>query len=226
VKTVVAAALGECVHVAGVVNFLRLAEAAGWRTVFLGPAVSVKDVLEAARSEKAALVGISYRLTSETGERLLAEFAEGADDLRTAGVRFAFGGTPPVAERARAICKLVLFRVQFHSLDLVGSQQAVAKGPGLSPGHRLRQKQPQVATAAALLQIGGDLLARQRSGQVAQALPSLGVIRIKDDESGSALLVKEICAERDLTFQVVKQVAHVQWFVDTDVAAVVKLVGV
>jgi methylmalonyl-CoA mutase cobalamin-binding subunit len=103
VKTVVAAALGECVHVAGAVNFLRLAEAAGWRTVFLGPAVSVKDVLEAARSEKAALVGISYRLTSETGERLLAEFAEEADDLRTAGVRFAFGGTPPVAERARAI---------------------------------------------------------------------------------------------------------------------------
>jgi methylmalonyl-CoA mutase cobalamin-binding subunit len=103
VKTVVAAALGECVHVAGAVNFLRLAEAAGWRTVFLGPAVSVKDVLEAARSEKAALVGISYRLTPETGERLLAEFAEEADDLRTAGVRFAFGGTPPVAERARAI---------------------------------------------------------------------------------------------------------------------------
>ena len=32
-KTVLAAALGECVHVAGISNFLRLAEAAGWRTV-------------------------------------------------------------------------------------------------------------------------------------------------------------------------------------------------
>ncbi len=102
-KTVVAGALGECVHVAGVLNFLRLAEAAGWRTVFLGPAVSVEELLEAARREKADLVGISYRLTPETGERLLAEFAEEADDLRAAGVRFAFGGTPPVAERARAI---------------------------------------------------------------------------------------------------------------------------
>ena len=51
----------------------------------------------------ATLVGVSYRLTPETGERLLAEFAEAADDLRAAGVRFAFGGTPPVAERARAI---------------------------------------------------------------------------------------------------------------------------
>lgn len=100
---VVAAALGECVHVAGVMNFLRLAENAGWRTVFLGPATPVERVLAAARAEGASLVGVSYRLTPETGERLLAEFAEAADDLRTAGVRFAFGGTPPVAERAQAI---------------------------------------------------------------------------------------------------------------------------
>jgi hypothetical protein len=102
-KTVVAGALGECVHVAGVMNFLRLAENAGWRTVFLGPAVSVDQVLEAVRREHAELVGVSYRLTPETGERLLGQFAEAADDLRTAGVRFAFGGTPPVAERARAL---------------------------------------------------------------------------------------------------------------------------
>lgn len=102
-RTVVAAALGECVHVAGIINFLRLAEAAGWRTVFLGPAVPIERVLEVARRERADLVGVSYRLTPETGERLLAQFAEAADDLRSAGVRFAFGGTPPVAERARAI---------------------------------------------------------------------------------------------------------------------------
>ncbi|TEU14931.1 MAG: methionine synthase [Anaerolineales bacterium] len=102
-KTVVAGALGECVHVAGVMNFLRLAEAAGWRTVFLGPAVSAEEMLKAARRENAQLVGVSYRLTPETGERLLAEFAEEADDLRAAGVRFAFGGTPPVAKRVRAI---------------------------------------------------------------------------------------------------------------------------
>ena len=101
-KVVVAAALGECVHVAGVLSFLRLAEQAGWRTVFLGPAVPIAQVLQAARAEGAALVGVSYRLTPETGERLLAEFAEAADDLSASGVCFAFGGTPPVAARARA----------------------------------------------------------------------------------------------------------------------------
>ncbi len=102
-KTVVAGALGECVHVAGITNFLRLADAAGWRTIFLGPAVSIEQVLAAARDEHADLVGVSYRLTPETGERLLAEFAEAADELHSAGVRFAFGGTPPVAARARAM---------------------------------------------------------------------------------------------------------------------------
>jgi len=62
-RTVVAAALGECVHVAGVMNLLRLAEASGWRTVFLGPAVPVEEVIRAAQREGAELVGVSYRLT-------------------------------------------------------------------------------------------------------------------------------------------------------------------
>jgi methylmalonyl-CoA mutase cobalamin-binding subunit len=102
-KTVVAAALGECVHVAGVLNFLRMAENAGWRTVFLGPAVSIEELLQAADRENASLVGVSYRLTPETGERLLGALAEEADELHARGVRFAFGGTPPVAERARSL---------------------------------------------------------------------------------------------------------------------------
>jgi methylmalonyl-CoA mutase cobalamin-binding subunit len=124
-KTVVAAALGECVHVAGVLNFLRLAEGAGWRTVFLGPAVPVDEVVKAARQEQADLVGVSYRLTPETGERLLGEFAEQADELRRAGVRFAFGGTPPVASRARAIG---FFERVFDGSEPVEMVLAYAKG--------------------------------------------------------------------------------------------------
>ena len=99
-KLVIGAALGECVHVAGVMNFLRLAEMAGWKTMFLGPAVPIEKVIKIAEKEHAALVGVSYRLTPETGERLLGEFAEAADGLRLKGVRFAFAGTPPVAARA------------------------------------------------------------------------------------------------------------------------------
>ncbi|MDO9546955.1 MAG: cobalamin B12-binding domain-containing protein [Pelolinea sp.] len=124
-KTVVAGALGECVHVAGVVNFLRLAEQAGWRTVFLGPAVSIGDAIQAADREKADLLAVSYRLTPETGERLLAQFAESADHLREKGIQMAFGGTPPVAERAE---KLGFFDAIFDGTQTYEDILAFLKG--------------------------------------------------------------------------------------------------
>jgi methylmalonyl-CoA mutase cobalamin-binding subunit len=129
-KTLVAAALGECVHVAGISNFLALAEMAGWKTIFLGPAVSIERVLLAARQERADLVGVSYRLTPETGERLLAEFAEAADELRTQGMRFAFGGTPPVADRAR---RLGFFERVFEGGEPADQVLAYLKGQALGP---------------------------------------------------------------------------------------------
>ncbi len=124
-KTVIAAAIGECVHVAGVHHFLRLAEAAGWKTIFLGPAVPIDLILSTARKEKADLVGISYRLTPETGERLLGDFAEAADELHSQGVRFAFGGTPPLAERA---AKMNFFEKIFEGGESADEVLAYLKG--------------------------------------------------------------------------------------------------
>lgn len=124
-KTVIAAALGECVHVAGISNFLHLAETAGWRTIFLGPAVPIEKVIEVACAEKADLVGISYRLTPETGERLLGQFAEEASELHEAGVKFVFGGTPPVAERA---AKLSFFEKTFDGSESPEQVLAYLKG--------------------------------------------------------------------------------------------------
>jgi hypothetical protein len=136
VKTVIAGALGECVHVAGVVNFLRLAETAGWQTVFLGPAVPIDAFHQAVQQQVSQmasgdelLVGASYRLTPETGERLLGEFAEEFSTLRESGVRFAFGGTPPVAARAGNLSG-------FFEKIFAGSEspeQVLAYLKGLSP---------------------------------------------------------------------------------------------
>jgi methylmalonyl-CoA mutase cobalamin-binding subunit len=148
-KTVVAAALGECVHVAGVTNFLRLAEIAGWRAIFLGPAVPIEQVIEAAGKEQADMVGVSYRLTPETGERLLGQFAEAASELHERGVRFVFGGTPPVAERAS---RLGFFERVFNGSEMpeevlaflrgqAGSGQATSEPPQ-STVERIRWKSP------------------------------------------------------------------------------------
>lgn len=128
-KTIVAAALGECVHVAGVHSFLKLAEQNGWRTIFLGPANSIQQVIEAAEKEKADLVGVSYRLTPENGEQLLAEFAEQADHLRSRGVKFAFGGTPPVVDRIR---KLNFFEAHFDGSERIEEITAYLRGQDIS----------------------------------------------------------------------------------------------
>jgi hypothetical protein len=70
-KTVIAVVLGECVQGAVLSDFLRLAEAAGWRTVLLDSVESIEDVLAAVRREEAdasteideLLDGVSHRLT-------------------------------------------------------------------------------------------------------------------------------------------------------------------
>ena len=61
--TVIAGALGNCVHVAGAVRFLAAAGELGYRTVFLGAAVPVDRIIEAIEREDPEIVGISYRLT-------------------------------------------------------------------------------------------------------------------------------------------------------------------
>ena len=71
---ILAGALGECVHVAGVLNFLRLAEEAGHHTEFLGPATPVRDFIGAIRETNPDIVAVSYRLTPEVAEKLLTGF--------------------------------------------------------------------------------------------------------------------------------------------------------
>ncbi|MBN2043645.1 MAG: cobalamin-dependent protein [Anaerolineales bacterium] len=124
-KTVVAAAIGECVHVAGVVNFLRLADKVGWRTIFIGPATPIEQIIETAAAEQADLVGVSYRLTPENGERLIASFAEQADHLKNQGVKFAFGGPPPMAAKAR---KMGFFDACFDGSETTEGVIAFLKG--------------------------------------------------------------------------------------------------
>ena len=98
---VLAGALGDCVHVAGVHHFLALAERLGHEVRFTGPATDPEAWADMAREYRPDVIGVSYRLTPENGRRALQDFwavmqAAGLDDLT-----FFFGGTPPVAAVAR-----------------------------------------------------------------------------------------------------------------------------
>lgn len=94
---VVGAALGDCVHVAGVLNFLAAARSAGYESEFLGPGVPVDRVVAEVQRTQPDLLALSYRLTPAAGEQLLTELAAALDAAGLGDIRMVFGGPPPVA---------------------------------------------------------------------------------------------------------------------------------
>ncbi len=101
--TVMAGAIGNCVHVAGVVGFLRVAEELGHETVFLGAAVGIDRFVAAIREHDPDIVGISYRLTPEVAERILTELKRRLEAEGLMDRRFVFGGIPPVCKIAERL---------------------------------------------------------------------------------------------------------------------------
>jgi hypothetical protein len=111
-RLIVGAAIGDCVHVAGVVNFLNLAEQLGYETVCLGPAVSADDLLDKVAALDPAVVAVGYRLTPENCRNLLAELSDKAAVRGQTGRRWLFGGTEPCVAVAR---DMGLFQMTFAS---------------------------------------------------------------------------------------------------------------
>lgn len=100
-KKYLGAAIGNCVHVGGIVNFFRLAEQEGHQTVFLGPAVSIGRLVEKVAEVKPDVVAIGFRLTPRNVEPLLKELEEHIKERDFHNIEWIFGGTKPVAEVAR-----------------------------------------------------------------------------------------------------------------------------
>jgi len=98
VSRIIGAAIGNCVHVAGVFSFLNLARRLGHDTEFLGAAVSVDDLIGAVREGDPDIVAVSFRLTPEVARELFLELARRVREEGLEGKRYVIGGTPPVCE--------------------------------------------------------------------------------------------------------------------------------
>jgi methylmalonyl-CoA mutase cobalamin-binding subunit len=99
-KKILGASLGHCVHVAGILNFLKLAEHSGYETLSLGPSVSLERLAEGIKKHNPDIVAISYRLTPEVLGKLLASLKTIVEKNGWQDKSFVFGGTPPAAEVA------------------------------------------------------------------------------------------------------------------------------
>lgn len=130
---IIGGAIGECVHVAGVVNFLRLAEEQGYRTVSLGPAVSISELIGAALESDPDIIAVGYRLTPETAVPLFEQLKEALEKAGLQDKKLLFGGTKPVADVAKATG---LFDAVFSGEEPIEHIVAFLKGTPIVEGEQ------------------------------------------------------------------------------------------
>lgn len=124
-KKILGAALGNCVHVGGLHNFLKLAESEGFKSISLGPAVPIPRIVDSIKSEKPDLVAISYRLTAEVAKKLFAELRAALEKEKLSNIKMVFGGTPPVALEAK---KSGLFEKVFSGNESINEIKDYLRG--------------------------------------------------------------------------------------------------
>jgi len=100
-RKIVTACIGQCVHVAGVYNFLNIAEQLNFQCEFLGPATPISRIINEIKRIKPEIVGLSYRLTPTTVLPLLERFKNQYKKLEKKPKRIFFAGTPEVVKIAR-----------------------------------------------------------------------------------------------------------------------------
>ncbi|HHX24087.1 MAG: cobalamin B12-binding domain-containing protein [Tepidanaerobacteraceae bacterium] len=99
-KKIIAASIGNCVHIAGIINFLSLADREGYDTRFLGAAISIDELMDSVKQERPDFVGVSYRLTPEPLKEVLKELKKKISNLGLTNIKWIFGGTEPTAKVA------------------------------------------------------------------------------------------------------------------------------
>ena len=124
-KKIIGASLGNCVHVGGVVNFLELAEQQGYDTFFLGPAVSVEELICAVIETNPDNIAVGYRLTPNNSYMLFDGLKSEMEKFDLVDKQLFFGGTQPTAEVAR---KSGLFDIIFDGTENIDQIIGFLKG--------------------------------------------------------------------------------------------------
>ena len=123
--TILGASLGQDVHVAGVLSFLRLAEKADYEVEFLGPATSVQHIVERASETRPTIIAVGYRLSPDPLISVLADLKAALADAGLSDTRLCFGGTPAVKDVAEASG---LFEAIFTGQEPPGAGMAYLRG--------------------------------------------------------------------------------------------------
>ena len=99
---IIGATIGNCVHLAGIQSFLRIASSLGHDCRLVGTGVTNERLIDSIKEMDPDMVVISYRLSPDPFRVLLDDLIDrvNQEDLRR-GRHFLFGGTPPNAAIAQ-----------------------------------------------------------------------------------------------------------------------------
>ena len=111
---ILGAAIGNCIHVAGLMNFLALAEREGYTTIFLGPAVPIPRLVQSIKEHEPEIVAVSYRLTADVARELFLELKNAIQQHNLQSKMFILGGTTPVVKTGKEID---IFDATFSGLE-------------------------------------------------------------------------------------------------------------
>jgi len=116
-KKILGAAAGSCVHVAGIINFLQIAENIGFETKFLGSAVDAERIISEIKTFNPEIVGISYRLSPESAVEIFSEIKKALLESIPASaienILFMLGTTRPVSDALEKAGLLDMFKYVF-----------------------------------------------------------------------------------------------------------------
>ncbi len=133
-STILGACLGNCVHVAGIQNFLALAKRHGYVTRFMGPSQAVTRVVEQTALERPDILACSYRLTPDVGREIFRQLRAELTAAGLSGQRLVFGGTPSTCSVAR---ESHVFEAVFSGEEPLEKVEAWLVGEGATSQHRL-----------------------------------------------------------------------------------------
>lgn len=98
---IVGATVGNCVHTAGILNFLNEARKLKHEVAFLGVSLAAEELIRRIKLERPDIVALSYRLTPEVAKRIFQEIECLLEKEQLKGIKFIFGGTESVCKVAR-----------------------------------------------------------------------------------------------------------------------------
>jgi hypothetical protein len=95
-RKILGAAIGSCIHVAGIMSFLNIASSCGFEAKFFGQAVDIAKLKSQIEKYDPEIIAVSYRLSPESAAGLFNDFNDNVVKVFK-GKTFILGTTKPVA---------------------------------------------------------------------------------------------------------------------------------